>query len=274
MKPHLHDRTNHTYFFSLTSLILILVLLLYHCPQVSAKEYKAGVGDVLRITIYDNQDLDTVARVSGDGQITMSLIGRVKVEGLTVNQISDKIQKKLAEGYLVNPQVSVFVEEYKSKKASILGMVRNPGLYELSGPTTLLELISKAGGLMEEAGSKVSIQKGGVQGKVTVIDLEALLEKGDLDQNIQVNDKDSIFIARAGLCFVTGQVNQPDSYTVDNDSTVLKMITKAGGFTDIAAKGGVKLVRMVNGEKQVTERVSLDTKVRADDIIIVPESFF
>lgn len=254
--------------------IALMATLVFHGVTSTATEYKAGVGDVLRITIYDNEDLDTVARVSGDGMVSISLIGRVKVAGLTSNQIADKIEKKLSAGYIINPQVTVFVEEYRSKKVSILGMIRNPGLYELSGPTTLLELISTAGGLTDEAGNKATIQKGGKQTNVKTIDLEALLEKGDLNQNVQVNDKDSIFIGRAGTCYVTGEVNQPDSYVIEKDATVLKMITKAGGFTGIASKSKVKLIRVINGEKKFVKNVTMDTKVVADDVIVVPESFF
>lgn len=255
-------------------LLLLFTILAFPGVDATAEEYKAGIGDVLRITIYDNEDLNTVARVSGDGMVSISLIGRVKVLGLTSNQIADKIEKKLSSGYIINPQVTVFVEEYRSKKVSILGTIRNPGLYELSGPTTLLELISTAGGLTDEAGNRATIQKGGKQTKVTTIDLEALLEKGDLTQNVQVNDKDSIFIAKAGTCYVTGEVNQPDSYVIEKDATILKMITKAGGFTGIASKSGVKLIRVINGEKKFVKNVNLDTKVVANDVIVVPESFF
>jgi len=104
--------------------------------------YVVGEGDVLKITVYDHPDLETKVRVNGDGQILMPLLGHVDVAGLTVSQISKKLAKMLADGYLVNPQVNVFIEEYGSKKAVILGMVNKPGLYELKGPTTLLELIS------------------------------------------------------------------------------------------------------------------------------------
>lgn len=266
--------TTHTLKALVYCSVILLCSLLLAVPQVMGGQYKAGVGDVLRVTIYDNPDLDTVARVGGDGHISIPLIGPLKVIGFSPEKIATEIEKKLAAGYLNNPQATVFIEEYHSSKVSILGMIRNPGLYELSGPTTLLELISKAGGLMEEAGSKASIQRGGQESNVAVIDLDALLQKGDLTHNVQVKDKDSIFIARAGLCYVTGEVENPDSYAVERDSTVLKLITKAGGFTGIASKGGVKLIRVVDGEKKIFERVNLDTAVMADDIIVVPESFF
>lgn len=256
------------------SVLLSFLILIMGAEGLGATEYQAGIGDVLSISVYDNDDLHTVARISGDGMINMSLIGRLKVLNLTSNQIADKIEKKLASGYLVNPQVTVFVEEYKSKKVSILGSIRNPGLYELSGPTTLLELISTAGGLTEEAGNRATIQQGGKQNKTSSIDLEALLEKGDLSKNIQLKDKDSIFITKAETCYVTGQVQNPDSYVIEKDATILKMITRAGGFTAIASKGGVKVLRVINGEKQIVKDVNLDTKVQANDIIVVPESFF
>jgi polysaccharide export outer membrane protein len=239
-----------------------------------AIEYKIGVGDLLRVEVYDNQDLNAESRVSGKGSINVPLVGEVKAAGLTVNEIARNIEKILADGFLVNPQVAVSVLEYKSKKVTILGMISQPGLYELTGPSSLLELISKAGGLAPNAGNKATIQKGNDQSKIIVVDLDALLEKGDLEQNVQINDRDSIFIAKAGMCYVTGEVRRPGSYVVERDSTILKMITQAGGFTGIASKKGVRVIRVIDGEKKVVDNIDLDSKVYSDDVIVVPESFF
>jgi len=96
--------------------------------------------------VYDNPDLEKTVRVSGEGAIVLPLIGEIAVEGLSVTAVTQRITGLLADGYLINPHVSVFVEEFRSKKATILGEVNRPGLYEISGEITFLEMVSKAQG--------------------------------------------------------------------------------------------------------------------------------
>lgn len=111
-----------------------------------AQDYIIGEGDILKITVYDHEDLTTVARVSGEGVIVFPLIGQVEVKGLTLSQITQNISVLLTDGYVVNPQVSIFIQEFRSKKAFIMGEVNKPGLYVLPWQTTLLSVLSEAGG--------------------------------------------------------------------------------------------------------------------------------
>ncbi|OQX17592.1 MAG: periplasmic polysaccharide biosynthesis/export protein [Desulfobulbaceae bacterium A2] len=238
--------------------------------------YLVGEGDVLRISVYQNPDLETTVRVSGDRSILLPLLGNVSVKGLTIPQVSAKIAKLLSDGYIVNPQVNVFVAEFRSKKAVILGHVKNPGVYELAGPTTLLELISKAGGLAENAGDSALIKGKKEDGSETsrTIDIKALLEAGNLSENLSIQDGDNVYINKAGFCYVSGEVQRPGAYKIDNKTTVIKAITLAGGYTGKASRRSVNLVRIINGEKKTLGSASLDTPVEDEDIIVVPESFF
>ena len=242
----------------------------------SAGEYLVGPGDVLKITVYDNDDLETKVRVSTAGTIVMPLIGKVNVQNMTVNGITDRITAMLADGYLVRPQVNVFVEEFRSKKAVVLGNVRNPGLVELSGPTNFLELISKAGGLDKDAGDTATVQRkdGSDDKAVKVIDLRALIDKGDLSQNLQIQDGDTVFIAKSGMCYITGEVEDPGTYACGEDTTVLKLVALAGGFTGKASKSGINLVRIVDNTKKVYKNIDLYTALKHNDVVVVPESFF
>lgn len=244
-----------------------------------AVDYLVGENDVLKVTVYDNDDLSTMVRVSGDGTIILPLLNRVKVAGLNINQISDKITALFADGYIVNPQVNVFIEEFRSKKAVILGQINKPGLYELQGRTTFLELISKAGGLTKEAGDKTIIKRsqGAVDSEeqsVIAIDMIQLVEKGDTSQNIQIMDGDNIYIAKAGVFYVSGEVNKPDAYKLEENMTVIKAITMAGGFSDKASKSGVKIIRKIDDQEQVIEKVKMDEPILPEDVIVIPESFF
>lgn len=254
-----------------------ILMLLFLPVVVSAQEYTIGQGDVLDINVYENEDLSTTVRVSSDSTIRVPLLGEISVKNLTVSQVSAKIETLLADGYLVNPQVDVFISEHRSKKAIILGQIRNPGQYELRGKITFLEFISKAGGLTAEAGSTATIKRISSAGKNKdriVLDLEKLIKQGDTSLNIAIQDNDSIYIAKAKTYYVSGEVKKPDSYKFESDLTVIKAITMAGGFSKIAAKNKVQIIRKVNNEKRIFENVNMDEPVFPDDVIVVPESFF
>lgn len=256
----------------------ILILLLFFLPLVClAQEYTVGEGDVLDIKIYENEDLSTTVRVSSDSTIRVPLLGEISIKGLTVSQVSGKVENLLADGYLINPQVDVFISEHKSKKATILGQVRNPGQYELRGKVTFLEFISKAGGLNEDAGSTATIKRSSesdINKDQIVIDLERLIKNGDISLNITIQDNDSIYISKAKTYYVSGEVNKPDSYKYEKDLTVIKAITMAGGFSKIAAKNKIRIIRIVNGKKNIYENVNMDEPILPDDVVVIPESFF
>lgn len=258
------------------SFVVFLILVFAGNCFAAVEEYRVGPGDVLSINVYDNDDLTTKVMVNSDGTIIMPLLGPVEVAGLSIPDVTGKITALLADGYLVNPQVNVFVEEYRSKKVVVLGQVRNPGLIELSGAITFLELISKAGGLTNEAGDTATIKRSSNDGSddIVVVDLDALIEKGDISQNVQILDGDTVNVAKGGMCFVTGEVGKPGTYPCDSATTVLKIIALAEGFTGKASKSGVRIVRVVDNEKRVYKDVDLDTSLQQDDVIVVPESFF
>jgi polysaccharide export outer membrane protein len=256
----------------LKGILLIVLIFILPTEVVFSQDYRVGEGDVLKITVYEHNDLTTVARVSGKGTIMFPLIGEVKVEGLTTIEIAKRISELLADGYIVDPQVSVFIQEYRSKKATIMGEVERPGLYELRGETTFLELLSKAGGLTRDASSKAIVKR--KNGDIVSIDLKRLIEDGDTSLNITITEGDNIYIPKAGVFYVTGEVKKPDAYKYEKGTTVIKAITMAGGFTDKAAIGRVKIIRNIDGREVVLEKVKMDEPILPDDIIIVPESFF
>lgn len=257
---------------------LLVVVFLWNAGILFAQDYRVGEEDVLKITVYAHPDLTTVARVSGDGLITLPLIGAVKVTGLSTAQISQKLTDLLADGYIVDPHVSVFVEEFRSRKTIIMGQVNKPGVYALSGNTTFLELLSKAGGLTKEAGDKAIIKRKILspvkQESIITIDLKKLLEEGDTSSDVMLVDGDNIYVAKAGVFYITGEVKKPDAYKCEEGTTVIKAATMAGGFTDKAANGRIKIIRRVQGKEKIIEKAEMDEPVLPDDIIVVPESFF
>jgi polysaccharide export outer membrane protein len=247
-------------------------------PPAAGQDYVVGATDVLAVTVYDNDDLDTVTRVSSEGTIIMPLIGRVAVSGMTVSEVVRQITAMFADGYLVEPQVTVFVKEYRSSKATVLGEVNQPGLHELQGHISFLEVISKAGGFTSQAGNVATIKRQangfGEDPAVITIDLKKLVELGDLTLDIPINNGDRIYVKKAPVFYISGEVQKPDAYKLERNTTIIKAITLAGGFTDKAAPTKVKIVRKNNDREQVNERVKMDALVLPEDVIVVPESFF
>jgi len=262
----------------LKTLIAIWIVIFCFTALAGAQDYVVGEGDVLKIVVYENEDLTTTVRVSGEEIILVPLIGRVDVKGLSISQIDEKIKNRLADGYLVDPHVSIFIEEFRSKNVTVLGQINKPGLYELQEETTLLELLSKAGGVKDDAGSHAIIkrkhQPDGNPAKIIKVDLQRLLEQGDTTLNVTVMDQDSIYITKADLFYINGQVKKPAAYKWDPDTTLLKAVTMAGGFTDIASRRRIKIIRKINGKEAVLSKARVDESILPDDIIVVPESFF
>ena len=262
------------YFFG----FFIVLILVNALPSLAADDYIVGEEDVIRITIYDYPELTATERVSGEGIITLPLIGELKVAGLTTDQTAKKIAARLSDGFIIAPNVSVFVVEFRSKKTIIIGYVNKPGIYMLSGDTTLLELVSLAGGLTKDAGDKATIKRNysgskGGEGIIT-IDLKKLVEQGDTSLNIPLMDGDSVFIAKASVFYITGEIKNPAAYKYEDGITLVKAITMAGGFTDKAAPGRIRIIRKIDNKEKVIQKAEMDEPLLPDDIIIVPESYF
>jgi polysaccharide biosynthesis/export protein len=262
--------------------LLAIAVLLCGAAVASAleQEYQIGEGDLLRITVYDNPDLDTVTRVSGEGRITFPLIGEIAVNGLTTVQVQKRIADRLRDGIIRKPEVSVFIQEYKSKKVTTLGEFVKPGLIELRGNATLMEVISNAGGVTANAGETLVIKRKILKpdaapsaDETITVPLAAFLEGRAAGEQVMVADGDSIYVPRAAFAFVSGAVKTPGVYKITQGLTVLKAITLAGGFTQRAAKGKVSVIRKtMDGEKSNPAR--MDDLVQPDDVVVVPESLF
>ncbi len=265
----------------LASLAIVVLTALLLTPRSYADEYLVGDGDLLRIKVYEHDDLETEIRIGGDGKITFPLIGEVEVQRLSTAEIEKKLARLLGDGYLKNPHVTVFIEEYKSKKVTVLGEFHKPGLIELTGNSTLVEVISNAGGVTEDAGDTLYIQRKkpgsdaeGEEEMTVTVDLKRLLEEGDVSANREIKDGDSIYVPRAAFVYVSGEVEEPGAYKITKGLTVLKAITLAGGFTEKAWRGRTKIIRKKKDGKEETIKVEMDAPVKSEDVILVPESFF
>src|SRR4030067_12103 len=145
------------------------------------KEYKIGPKDLLEITVFDLPGLDQTVRVSEDGTITLPLLGAVKIDGLTKDELETKLAGLLEAKYLKKARVSVFIKEYQSKLVAVIGAVEKPGMYELIGRLTLLQMVSKAGGFKENASNEIFVLREGGKGTASSIkiNLDDLLLNGN-----------------------------------------------------------------------------------------------
>jgi len=164
--------------------------------RVGEQSYKIGVGDLLQVEVYDEEDLTKEVRVLTDGYISFPLLGSVKVEGRTVKDIEDEITKRLAQKYLVNPQVTVFVKEFSH--VFVFGEVKSPGSFPIFGRLSVFEAVTLAGGFTETANaSKVKvIRREGGQEVTLEVDIDRLTKKGDTSQDIELQANDRIIVPR------------------------------------------------------------------------------
>jgi polysaccharide export outer membrane protein len=267
---------------------LLLFALIAYSDTVRAQtsNYIVGAQDVLAITLFDQQDLSGKYTVETDGTFTFPLIGRVTVGGLTMREVEQALRAELSKGFFKNPQVSVAVEQYRSQRVFVMGEVRTPGPYPLVGNMTLIEALARAGSTTEYAAGEALIVRsrderasGGPvlpeqdsSASVIHVDVKAL-QMGRLSENAELRDGDTIFVPRAELVYVFGQVNRPGSYTLQRNTTVLQALSLAGGVTDRGTTGRIRIARVVEGKK-VEVRVKVEDVVLAGDTIIVPERFF
>jgi len=296
-----------------------LLVVSVHADDVAVDDYVIGPGDVLQINVYQEDDLSKKIQVAQDGYFSYPLLGKVKAEGLSVSQLEAQLAVRLAENYLVNPHVSVLISEYGSKKVSVSGEVKSQGIFVLSGVTTLKDILAKAGGVTQNAGTLLYLETDefaeplSATGQISdvtfsrkrlTVNLEDLLLKGDESLNLVLKNGDSVHVVEAENYFVLGEIKKPGAYKIGKRTNILHAIAEAGGFTDLAARGKVRIIRAENGEKKPIivnvaklskgdrkgwnlfslfhifgsktrpSKEENDIQIQAGDVIVVPESFF
>jgi polysaccharide export outer membrane protein len=233
-----------------------------------AGDYVIGPQDVLSVSVFDQTDLGGKYAVELDGSFSFPLIGRVTAGGRTIREIEAELKARLIRGFFKNPQVTVAIEQYRSQRVFM----------------TLIEALAKAGSTTPSAGDNVVIvrSKGadtavlpdaGADTDVLRLNLKDLQSGAAAVRNIQLSDGDTIYVPRAELAYVFGQVKNPGSYPVQAETTVLQILSLAGGVTPTGATKRVAVVRMMNGSKREF-KVKLTDVVRPGDTIVVPERFF
>jgi polysaccharide export outer membrane protein len=238
-------------------------------------------GDLVDVGVYNVPELTTKARVSSKGEIYLPLIDYIHVAGLTAEEAEGVIQKRLSDGgFVKNPHVTLFVDQYASQGASLLGEVARPGVYPVPGQQRLFDLISAAGGLTEKAGRSITITHRDQPGKPITIPLSRNITDNP-ESNIPILPGDTIIVRKADLVYVVGDVGRPSGFLMDSSHlTVLQAIALAGGTTRTANLGGTRIIhRGPSGLsetpvelKKILRAKAPDVTMQADDILFVPTS--
>ncbi len=231
-----------------------------------------GPEDKLRITVYEHEDLSQEVALASDGGFAFPLIGKVQASGMTVEQLEQHLKQELGKDYIVDPQVSVTMLESRNRHVFVLGAVGTPGVYPLKHNASVLELLTQAGGVRDDASWYAWYVPAGEQSEAqgTRIDLEKLLS-GEIRPPIRVQNGDTIHVPRGAFVYVTGEVQRPGRYPLKRNTTVDRAIILAGGFTKFASKKRIRVRRIVNGDQKEYRARSSD-ELQNEDVIIVPES--
>ncbi len=239
-------------------------------------DYVLGPGDLIQVTVFETQELNTEVRVSSRGQVSLPLLGTVEVRNLTAAEAEERIESLLAAKYLQDPHVSIFIKEHVSKQITLVGSFKKPGTYDYVSKRKLLDVIAIAEGLTEAAGSSAYITRFDEttkKNKNYFVDLDELIRKGNMAQNIMVMGGDVIFIPETGQCFVDGAVRKPGTYPIRSGMTITEVVTLAGGLAGYADTDKIKLIRhMGTGkERQVLSLSYNDLQAGVGDSLLIKD---
>lgn len=248
-----------------------------------AEELKIRPGDVVMLLVVDQPDFSKKYPVEPDGTVMLPLVGAVEAAGKTAAQLAGEVERRLSE-FLRAPRVQVKVE--RTKRIFVFGGVSSPGMYQLTEQMTLVEVLARAGYggasevvIVRNRGAAPPASPDGNSAteviRVNLREFEKDLESGRLSRNVVLEDGDTIYVPRfdPNRIYVSGEVRNPGAYSVPEGTTVLQAMTLAGGPTENAALGRIRVFRLVDGKHRSFD-VKLDDVVRPGDTIVVPRRRF
>lgn len=240
-------------------------------------EYVLGPGDVIRITVFQNPDLTLETRVSENGAISFPLIGQMSVGGLSVSEAEKKIGKALRDGgFVLQPQVNILPLTIRGNQVSVLGQVNRPGRYPLDVLNAkVTDILAMAGGITQ-GGADTLILTGTRNGKLIrqAIDLPSIFLGNRPDLDLPIAGGDTIYVHRAPVFYIYGEVQRPGAYRVERDMTLMQALAQGGGLTIRGTQRGIQVHR--RDDKGTVQQIAPDmaAPVKPDDVIFVKESIF
>jgi len=249
--------------------------------SVIRRDYRIGPGDILQVDVAGEPELRRKVKVMEQGTIRLPFIDRdIMIAGLSEVEAATLLRQSYTS-VLKDPQVTIFVEEYHARMASIAGAVNQPKQIALTREIRLYDLISLAGGVNDKAGTVAQLIHTQPEDSLEVIDLRDLIRRPELNRVIQ--DGDFVNIPEVGIFYVTGNVNRPGSFPLKESVKLTQAIAMAGGIMPDSKKREVKLVRSADASQTVTTEILIDLTeierspakdplLRPYDVVMVPES--
>lgn len=276
------------FFFGLLAFALLGTAVAADAPRTGAKaepvssaaakqEYVLSPGDVIKISVFQNPDLSVDTRVSETGTISFPLIGTVQIGGLGIGEAERKIAKALKDGgYLVSPQVNILVTQIRGSQVAVLGQVARPGRFPLEvANMKVTDAIALAGGVTP-VGADIVTLKGTRSGKPVQleVDLPAIFQKGEVERDLAVASGDTIFVPKAPMFYIYGEVQRPGQYKIERDMTVIQALATGGGLTLRGTVRGLRIQRKGPDGKVDSVQPKMEDMVQPDDTLQIQESLF
>ncbi|HEY1946313.1 MAG TPA: polysaccharide biosynthesis/export family protein [Bryobacteraceae bacterium] len=268
----------------------------------SNRSYILGPDDGITVNVVDLPELEAktlgVIRIDHQGNIRLPLAGRIEAAGRSVEGLETEIVKRLS-GIMNAPEVSVSVAEYRSHPVSVLGAVRNPGVYQVTGPKTLFEVLSLAGGLNPDASNRIKIMRATSAGPLPLanassdktgefytaeLNVKSVMEAKNPEENINVLSNDVITVPKADMVYVVGAVHKSGGFPLSEkeEISVLQAVSLAEGLDSVAKTSGARILRQLSPGAQRTEVAvnvqkildgrAQDVPLQANDILFIPNS--
>ncbi len=249
-------------------MIRILMAVLFSAlavPGLAQSTDKLGAGDTVHVTVFQQPDMTTDARVTDQGAIHVPLVGAVKVDGMNTSEAAQAVAEALKKGeFLKNPKVSVALTTVRSRQVSVLGLVVRPGVYPLEAASVKMPQIIAAAGGIAAGGSE----------NVTVIREGKPLKVESLSKDFELKGGDTVYVDRAPQFYIYGEVVRSGSYPVTEGMNVMQALALGGGITPRGSESRIKL-RRAEADGKVKEYDAKPTeRVQANDVIFVRESIF
>ena len=254
-----------------------LALVACAIPVHAQSREALGSGDSIRITVFQNPDLTTETRISDGGTVAFPLVGEVVLGGRTPTEAGARIAEQLKKGnFIKNPQVTVAVLQVRSRQVSVLGHVARPGRYALDDTSSkLTDILALAGGISPAGDDSVTVttRRNGKVEKFEV-DVVRMYRGGDLSPNVEVQNGDTIFVQRAPVFYIYGEVQRAGAYRLEPSMSVIHALSLGGGLTARGTERGIKLHRRQPDGTVKRLDATLTDALQSDDVIYVKESLF
>ena len=246
-------------------------------PAPAAQEYRLGPGDGVKISVFQNPDLGLETRVSETGVISYPLVGSVQVGGLTVGEAEKAIAAGLRSGgYVLQPQVTLVVQQVRGAQVAVLGQVARPGRYPLeSTAMKVTDALALAGGTTPQGAEKVILTglRNGRRVRLEV-DVADLFVTWTPEKDVPVQAGDTLYVQRAPQFYVYGEVLKAGAYRVERNMTVLQALSLGGGLNPRGTERGIRIHRRGDDGSVRVINPQLNDPVQADDVIVVREALF